>query len=374
MKQTCARTLVLFLTCAILGVWAEEPAAPVAWGEAAEGLRLGIRVNLKAGEKGPPTWSVLFQNTAQDARTIRKEADTRALVTLSFNAVTAPPQTTAALEQALQAGDPTRKGEERTTVEIPAGQTLEVSLPPCLRCLAVLRVTAKAQFQAESAAEQPPAGSWEGTLASGTLTLQRTAAGWAVEPAGGAAPDAASAAQVWQDFAARKPEFLAALQGKDYIAQRDAAQALGKLGVEAKDAAPALAKLLEAEDPYEGLPLHQDAVEALGQVGGDSPDAVAALAQTLGKQGEESRSVRLKAVQALGRLAPSAEGVAALAKALKDTWGGVRCEAALQLGKRGPAAKEALPALQEVLKDPLGVVHEAAREAIQKIGAGAKEK
>jgi len=373
MRPNCAR--LLLLTCIVFPVWAEEPAAPAAWGEAAEGLRLGIRADLKAGEKSPPTWSVLFQNTAQEARTIRKEADTRALVTLSFTAVTAPPQTTAALEQALQAGDPTRKGEERATVEIPAGQTLEVSLPPCLRAYAVLRVTAKAQFQAESAAEQPPAGSWEGAFSSGALTLYRTATGWAVQtPAAAEAPDAAMPAQVWQDFAARKPEFVAALQGKDYLAQRDAAQALGKLGVEAKDAAPALAKVLEAEDPYEGLPLHQDAVEALGQVGGDSPEAVAALAKRLGNQGEENRSVRLKAVQALGRLAPSAEGVAALAKALKDTWGGVRCEAALQLGKRGPVAKDALPALQEALKDPLGVVHEAAREAIQKIGAGTKER
>jgi hypothetical protein len=365
---------LLLLTCIAWAARAEE-SAPVAWGDAVEGLRLGIRANLKAGEKTPPTWSLLFQNTAQEARTIRKEADTRARVTLSFTAVTAPPQTTAALEQALQAGDPTRKGEERATAEVPAGQTIEVSLPPCLRAHAVLRVTAKAQFQAEGAAEQPPAGSWEGTLSSGALTLYRTAAGWAAQgPAAAEPPDAAAPAQAWQDFAARKPEFLAALQGKDYIAQRDAAQALGKLGAEARDAAPALAKLLEAEDPYEGLPLHQDAVEALGQAGGDSPEAVAALAKTLGNQGEEGRSVRLKAVQALGRLAPSAEGVAALAKALKDAWGGVRCEAALQLGKRGPAAKDALPALREALKDPLGVVHEAAREAISTLSAGAKER
>ena len=62
--------------------------------------------------------------------------------------------------------------------------------------------------------------------------------------------------------------------------------------------------------------------------------------------------------------------MSALARALEDRELGVQCNAAEALGKLGPAAKAAIPALTEAAKyDPSGYFRDAAREALEKIRA-----
>ena len=65
------------------------------------------------------------------------------------------------------------------------------------------------------------------------------------------------------------------------------------------------------------------------------------------------RDVRRSAADALGKIGPpAAEAVPALAAALHDPDEDVRRSAADALGKIGPAAAEAVPALAAALHDP----------------------
>ena len=81
---------------------------------------------------------------------------------------------------------------------------------------------------------------------------------------------------------------------------------------------------------------------------------------------------RQHAVSALGRIGPAApEAVPALMAALRDPEGKVRKTAAEALGKIGPAAAEAVPEVVPVLvaalRDPEGLVRRAAAEALGRV-------
>lgn len=163
----------------------------------------------------------------------------------------------------------------------------------------------------------------------------------------------------------------------DLFVRRFAAQAVGKVGADPKVAVPALTALLN--DKHKEL--NEAAVEALGRMGAP---AVPALSEALkGGAGprrvrpgqnvpDGSALVRSKAAAALGRIGPDAKAaVPALVEALKDN--SIRTDAATALGEIGGAAKDALPALEAAVAER-GVQRDAAyfralNTAIRKIKA-----
>ena len=187
-----------------------------------------------------------------------------------------------------------------------------------------------------------------------------------------------------------------------------AVNALGSIGPEASAAIPALLALLDdkAEAHCGSVPVQicPYAARALGRIGSDSAVAAPKIAAMLSS---ESPELRLAAAEALGDLGPVARDFAPLLKArLKDDdqyvrahaaialsrigevdtssvpqlvealeieqfglwWGEPRYWAAEALGNFGPAAKEAIPALEKALKRPLDPgSRQAAAEALKKI-------
>src|SRR5262249_31493472 len=119
------------------------------------------------------------------------------------------------------------------------------------------------------------------------------------------------------------PHLIAALKVPDSRVQDEAARALGYMGAEAREAVPALAEMLKAPR-FEHL---------------------------------------LQASIALLRIGRDA--VPALICALKDQDGHVRDSAVWILGRIGPEAEEALPALAEALGDRHWFVSHHAEQAIR---------
>jgi hypothetical protein len=89
---------------------------------------------------------------------------------------------------------------------------------------------------------------------------------------------------------------------------------------------------------------------------------------------DEDEDVREAAAGALGKIGPGAEkAVPALIQALKDEDRWVREAAAGALGKIGPGAEKAVPALIQALKDYYEELREAAAGALGKIGPKAEK-
>jgi len=108
--------------------------------------------------------------------------------------------------------------------------------------------------------------------------------------------------------------------------------------------------------------IRRRAAEGLGRIGPEAKEAIPALIKVLGND-----DVGRSASVALGRIARGAmEVVPALTRALSDPDVFVRCYAAETLGEIGPGAKEAVHALERLAeKDP--AVRPFAREALEKI-------
>lgn len=138
-----------------------------------------------------------------------------------------------------------------------------------------------------------------------------------------------------------------------------------------KSDVPALAAGLKAESPRVRI----FAAQALGKLGPDARDVVPALAEVVQK--EEDRQARLEAVHAIGAIGPRALGGAVvLGQALNDRDDpALRLAAAEALGKLGSSAGLALQALLEAAKDkePAGL-HDLVVAALAQAGqAGLQE-
>jgi hypothetical protein len=154
----------------------------------------------------------------------------------------------------------------------------------------------------------------------------------------------------------------------------EAALALSKIGPAARDAVPALTQALSDRD----YRVRMNATVALIPLGTAARPAIPALIRTL-QDGRNQKnlglfllSIREMAAVALGRAsAGSADAVPALTQALEDaaTYQ-MRVAAMLGLGAVGAEARGSAPLLRAVLKEASGSVREAARDALQKIGAG----
>jgi vesicle coat complex subunit len=186
------------------------------------------------------------------------------------------------------------------------------------------------------------------------------------------------------------PALAASLQDPEQVVRWEAARALGAIGSNARDAVPAL--VIALGDPEAAI--RGQAAWALGEFGSGAREAVPALANALKDLNPEVRS---DAAWALGRIGPEAVAVLSLGRALQDSDRrvghlaalalvelgkdgvpplvaalnsadpDVRCEAAWALGKFGPDAQVAVPALTALLSDPEEKVFDSAATALRRI-------
>ncbi|MFM8735734.1 MAG: HEAT repeat domain-containing protein [Pirellulales bacterium] len=166
------------------------------------------------------------------------------------------------------------------------------------------------------------------------------------------------------------PKLLSLLDDPDAAIREEAVVAIGALGGEAADAAPALGKLLG--DAASSAGLRYASVYALGRIG---PAAAAAepLLRTLSTSDDELLAT--VATWATLKIKPGdatlfAAAVPLLRRALRDQSEMVRLEAAVALGDIGSSAASAIPILELVSEDDsVKQVRSAAAEAVAKIKA-----
>ena len=186
------------------------------------------------------------------------------------------------------------------------------------------------------------------------------------------------------------PSLIEALNDEQIFVRKMARGALGHMS---KEALPALAKALKRKDPvfrYRVLEILKDigpdASQAAPEIAGvltDKNAAVQAMAlmafETIGpaakvaipqlreaaKPGTD-REVRPRAIDVLCRVDPgSPETIALIVSAMQDVT--IRYPLVGDLGRLGPKARSAMPALEEALKDKDPAVRDATAEAIRKI-------
>jgi len=150
------------------------------------------------------------------------------------------------------------------------------------------------------------------------------------------------------------PELVNALNDSDRGVRVQAAITLGEIGPQATDAVPALFEALKDPKTYEA------SMRALEKIGIDSKVAIPELIEAL-----KYEDLRTYAAQGLLDIGP--ETIPELIRALEGEYGPVRAYAAWILGKMGPDAKAAIPALTEALWDRDKQVRGTAQWALQEI-------
>jgi HEAT repeat protein len=172
--------------------------------------------------------------------------------------------------------------------------------------------------------------------------------------------------------AAPATEALAKLvDDKDERVANEAIVALANIGPGAKDAVPTLTRALQQGESVNAHAI----VYALGKIGPDAAEAEPVLTKLLG---DSKRCLAIASAWALVHIRPASAEVAAIAlpvlmSGLADSTPMVRQCAAEALGGLGPAAKEAIPALQKAKDDEDKSVRAAAAKAIASIRGDAVE-
>jgi HEAT repeat protein len=136
---------------------------------------------------------------------------------------------------------------------------------------------------------------------------------------------------------------VASLKDERKEVRRAAAEALGRLGAEAKPTLPALVEALKDAD----ADVRWMAADALGQIGAEAKTAVPALVEAL-----KDPAVRSIAIDALGGIGADAKDAAGpLAELLKNENIHLRRTTAMALARiGGPAARPAVPVFVEMLR------------------------
>jgi HEAT repeat protein len=167
------------------------------------------------------------------------------------------------------------------------------------------------------------------------------------------------AAQTLEKLAPHVPEAVSALIKA--FPRVEAIRAVCRYGEKAAEAVPPLVGLLKNSDP----PVRWNAARALGKL---QETAKSAIPDLVAAMGDPDKDVREHAAEALGDIGPAAaDSVPALVKVLADPEPMVRRDAVRALGQMGPAAKAALAAVQERKKDENEKVRVAAEDAERKI-------
>jgi HEAT repeat protein len=148
------------------------------------------------------------------------------------------------------------------------------------------------------------------------------------------------------------------LRDPDVTVRVKAAQALRDFGPAAKAAVPALVEA--AKDEQVGY-----AHSALESIGPSGNWALPQLIEKLSDEDPGDRGIAAFAIGCIGPKAK--EAVPNLIESLEDDHHGVRAETARALGKIGPTAKAAVPALVETTKDEQAWVRIWASDAIWRI-------
>ncbi len=189
-----------------------------------------------------------------------------------------------------------------------------------------------------------------------------------------------TAAQALQRFGPRAkaaaPALVRALQPadgvKDFRPVRCGAAlvALAKIDPSAAELGGAVSLVVEKLLGYEGD--GSDGARAIGaeMLGECGPAALAAVPALVKRLKDEEGDVRVKAAEALIKIAPEKHAEAALARLagdLKDADLFVRTLAAEALGRLGSRAKDVSAALAAAIQDPEPEVRQAARDALKKV-------
>jgi HEAT repeat protein len=186
-------------------------------------------------------------------------------------------------------------------------------------------------------------------------------------PAAGAAPAPDAEAEKYpREFRAA----IAALRHNETWVRRNAAEELGRLGPAARPALPALiAAAVDVEEP-----VRKSASGALEKIDPEwpaSPEAAQAVPMLVKALGSRFTEVWQLASFLLGRIGKPA--VPELIDALADRWQDTRqVVVARSLGRIGPAAADAVPALAHELSSEHAHVRQAAAEALGQIGPAAE--
>ncbi|MHC4355248.1 MAG: HEAT repeat domain-containing protein, partial [Planctomycetota bacterium] len=165
------------------------------------------------------------------------------------------------------------------------------------------------------------------------------------------------------------PDLVEALEHSS-VPRKHIASALARMGKDARPAVPELAKLLQDTD----LMTRADAIYALSQIGGpDIAPTVPLLIQALKTHDAThtamASNVRSKAATALGKTGPDARpAIPALVIALGDEDERVRESAAKAISEIDPTDLRGVPALVEAMSDESGRVRSAAAQSLLKIG------
>ncbi len=167
------------------------------------------------------------------------------------------------------------------------------------------------------------------------------------------------------------PALMGGVKGDNATARVECASALGLIGPDAAEAVPALVEALKPGSGLEG-----EAADALGRIGPAAKEAVPALLVLLG---QPPHPARRQAVRALGALGPDAkDAVPLLARIMSDPSyprgggdGNIEYDCAHALGKIGAPA---VPALLPLLRDARAIVgRHAALSALTAMGPAAKD-
>lgn len=148
---------------------------------------------------------------------------------------------------------------------------------------------------------------------------------------------------------------IAKAREKDVTVRIHALDVLRQLGSDAKETVPALIEILKAAD--EDIAVKSSACFALGAIGPEGKQAVPALISALGQKGMGSGWANESASLQNGQLLQESASFHMR----------LFVPAARALGKIGPGAQAAVPALLQALKDEDNDVREEARKALQRI-------
>ncbi len=164
---------------------------------------------------------------------------------------------------------------------------------------------------------------------------------------------------------------LIPLLEKDEVAaiRRDVVQTIAHFGPEGKPALPALLKALKEDKSDE---VREQIALSLAKLEGEAADCVGDLKEALRK--EKNKTVRVFLVRTISNT--QGEGMKNHVKDLADILvhekeGEVRVALIQELGALGPAAKDAVAALENALGDAQVGVRDAAREALKRVKAPA---
>ena len=162
-------------------------------------------------------------------------------------------------------------------------------------------------------------------------------------------------------------EIVRALNDADRFVRWSAVMVLENIPVEKRGAAvPGLTQLLGDTD----LNVRLEAIKALSALGPNATSARIALVQAIDHGDVESRVQAMRAAETVGGAAETEPFIRALTSALSHNDARMRRSAAEILGRQGPAARPAVPALRRLLGDEDDEVRARANEALLSILEG----